>query len=181
MSPCNYYHQFQLALSTLNHLEHLWEPPITTREACTIFLHSFPHHMVLMFQNFLDESFTPTDLTLDNICNGMENILSIEPRRQPRQVAIGHNPPRSIPRPNLLDYRSNEQEPLLPMGPLSCNGHQQDPIYLGGIPACLASSLTNPATFTPDLSDYNHDGTVRAYLYWANLPPDNQPSTSLMF
>ncbi len=162
MSPCNYYHQFHLALSTLNHLEQFWEPPIATKEACTIFLHSFPHHMILMFQNFLDILFTPEDLTLDNICNGMENILSINPRKQPRQIAIGLGPPRSIPTPDPLDYRSDEQEPLLPIGPLSCNGHQLDPIYLGGIPACLASSLTNPDTFTLDLSNYNHDGTVHA-------------------
>ncbi len=83
MSPHDYYHQFQLALSTLNHLEHLWEPPITTSEASTIFLHSFPHHMVSMFWIFLNKSFIPADLTLDNIRNGMENILSIEPLKQP--------------------------------------------------------------------------------------------------
>ncbi len=81
MTTCKYLKQFQHALSTLSHLEQLWEPPITTSEVCTIFLYSFPHHMVLMFHNFLDESFTPADLTLDNIRNAMENILHIKARK----------------------------------------------------------------------------------------------------
>ncbi len=78
MPPGDYHQLFQLALSTLNHLKHLWEPTITTTEACTIFLHSFPHYMVHMFRNLLDTSFTPLDLTLDNITNGMENILTVK-------------------------------------------------------------------------------------------------------
>ncbi len=111
MSPCIYCQQFQLALSTLANLEHLWEPPITTAEACTIFLHSFPHHMVLMFHNFLDNSFTPADLILDNIHNGMENIISIEPRKRPRQIAIGHGPPWSISCPDPLTIGPKNENP----------------------------------------------------------------------
>ncbi len=181
MTPSDYLQQFQLALSTLEHLEQLWEPPIATTEACTIFLQSFPHHMVLTFRNFLVESFTPLDLTLDSITKGMENILSITPCTRHCYAATGHSPPLLIHRPNPQDFRSNKQELLLPIGPVSRNDHHLDPIYLGGIPACLESSLTNPATFTPDLSHSNRDGTIQAYLYWANLPPDQQPPASLMF
>ncbi len=55
------------------------------------------------------------------------------------------------------------------------------PIYLGGIPACLASSLADPNLFETDLSDNNLDGTVLAYLYWCKLPHDQQPPLTLMF
>ncbi len=55
-----------------------------------------------------------------------------------------------------------------------------EPIHLGGISACLESSLT-PSTFTPDLNDSNPDGTIQAYLYSSRLPPLQQPLPSLMF
>ncbi len=96
MPPCDYLQQFQLALSTLHHLRQMWEPPITTIEACTNFLHSFPHHMVHMFTNFLDKSFTPI-FTLDNITNAMENILSIKPCKCPQHGTTFYSPSRSIP------------------------------------------------------------------------------------
>lgn len=160
MLPCDYLHQFQLTLSTLDHLELLWEPPITTTEACTIFLHSFPHNMVLMFHNFLKLSFTPPDLTLCNINNAMENILSIKPCKSPHHATTYHSPPQSIPSCNPHDNHTNEQEPLLPI---------------------VLHSHTGPATFTPELSNSNHNGTIQGYLYWARFPPSQQPPASLMF
>lgn len=64
------------------------------------------------------------------------------------------------------------------------NLHHNDgfcPIRVGGIPAHLLSTLPNPDTFSPDLSDNNKDGTVQAYLYWHNLASFNKPPIDLMF
>ncbi len=181
MPSCDYLQQFQLALSIFHQLKQLWEPPITPVEECIIFLHSFPHDMVQTFRNVFNISFTPPDLTLDNIANGMEHILSIAKRKQPHQATTYYGPPCSIHRPNPQDYSTDEQKPLLPIGPYSCAGHLMDPIYLGGIPACLESSLTNLSTFTPDLSNSIHNCNIQAYLYWTKLPPSQQPPASLMF
>lgn len=180
MMPQTYLQQFQLALSTLDHLELLWEPPITPTEACSIYLHSFPHDMVITFSNLLPADIHPPDLTLDDITNRMDQVLCIKPRRRPHHAANYSGLPRLIQGRDPRDYISDDRKPLLPIGPQTHNGRSPEPLYLGGLPAYLESSCTNPATFIPDLSDSNNDGTVQAYLYWTGLPPSDQPPALLM-
>ncbi len=75
MTPTLYLAEFQLALRFLASLEQLWEPPITANKHATIFLHSFPHHMVQQFCTDPGSQVDPSGLTLDHIAARTESIL----------------------------------------------------------------------------------------------------------
>ena len=180
MTPSEFLAEFKLALRFLASLELLWEPPITTTEQTTIFLYSFPHHMVLHFCTSPDSQVDPTELTMDHIAARMDSILNDErvsrPARQPHRFVMPHQ----IPVASNNDFVTDEREPILPIGPTPQNGFPVTPICLGGIPDCLALSLADPDLFAPDLSDDNPDGTIQAYLFWRDLPQHQQPPATLM-
>ncbi len=180
MTPTSYLAKFQLALRFLASLEQLWEPPITATEQATIFLYSFPHHMVQQFCTDPDSQVDLTMFTLDHIAARMESILEDEYVTRPKQQPHRYVPPSQIPCANNNDFVTDKQEPILPIGPFPQIGFPVRPIHLGGIPDCLASSLADPAAFVPDLSDDNSDGTIQAYLFWHDLPNCQQPPATLM-
>ncbi len=84
MTPTSYLTNFQLALRFLASMELLWEPPISPTEQATIFLYSFPHHMVLQFCTDPDLQVDPTELALDHIAARMESILKDERVMRPK-------------------------------------------------------------------------------------------------
>lgn len=131
-------------------------------------------HKVLQFTNALSPTLIPADLALSktwkecmtswtkngpNVCNAWLSPLV-------------HLSPWAAHSTDPLDNHSDKYDPLFWIE-LMVRGFEPplDPIHLSNIPACLFKSLDNPASFVPDLSDNNPDGTVQAYLYWRHLEP----------
>ena len=109
--------QFKLALRILQSLELLWEQPITDAEQITIFLFSFPHHMVLQLAPDSTTRPRPSNLTIDNIADRMHELTTIEATERPSRRPHFLGPPPTIPSNDSQDYQSEDREPLLPYGP----------------------------------------------------------------
>lgn len=111
LSAHMYLEQFRITLCILNNLEQLREPHITANKQITIFLFSFPLHTVTQFTTAL-----PSDsLTLDIIADVMQELLD---GRSTTHPTFPWGPVPSLPSLDPLNYQSDEQEPLLPIGPI---------------------------------------------------------------
>ncbi len=173
-----YFFEFWIAFCFLASLEQLWEPPITASEQATIFLHSFPHSMVQQFCTDPDTQIDQSSLILDHIASRMDSILADEATNRPKRQKCRYVPPSHIPSADDNDFATDKREPILPMGPLPQRGFPLQPILLGGIPDCLALSCADPATFIPDLSDDNSDGTIKPTTTFAPTTP-NPPNLTI--
>ncbi len=113
MSPRIYLALFLLALCFLDSLELLWELPISTAKQMSIFLHSFPHHMVIQFTTDPTFQTPPNKLTQAHIAYSMKTILTNNIWKCPRQPAPYLYPPSFVASPDVPNYASDKHKPTL--------------------------------------------------------------------